>query len=181
MISEDLEFRISQYADGTLAPEDVPALKAILRSDPEAAKLLDEYRRLDDVLQARLPKMPAVKWTAMEDYLSSAIETEATERSPSIIMKLRWPVRMALAAAVLLAIGLTATIVMQSVNVAPVVSQVHGPQAEESTGQAIAEVEIGPAPSVAERDHLWQYADGFVTRPSRVTIAGEPKSDRPQY
>ena len=58
MIDETLEFRISQYADGTLPAAEVADLEAILASDAEARALLDEYRKLDVVLKRETPVLP---------------------------------------------------------------------------------------------------------------------------
>ena len=51
MISEELEFQISQYADGSLSAEETAALEAVLASDSEAAALLADYRKLDATIQ----------------------------------------------------------------------------------------------------------------------------------
>ena len=59
---DDLEFLISQYADGTLEPEQVPEVEAVLRRDPFARELLEQYQGLDAafdaVARAPLPELP---------------------------------------------------------------------------------------------------------------------------
>jgi len=47
MISEDLEFRISQYADGSLPAAEMASLEAAIAADAEARALLEEYRKAD--------------------------------------------------------------------------------------------------------------------------------------
>jgi anti-sigma factor RsiW len=181
MTSEELEFAISQYADGTLPNGEVAALEEILKKDASAQAMLREYRQLDHLLQDKLPPQPNEQWDRLQEYVSDVIDTEDTLRTPQALARLRWPARMAIAAAVLLAFGLSMVIISSNARHVPMV-QVTGPTVEEARGDAVAHVEIGPSPALAERDQTWQYAEGLVQRPSRVTIASDvPKNVRPSY
>jgi len=73
MITEDLEFQISQYTDGTLPAAERAALEARLVDDAEAREMLAEYRRLGERLSHDLPPLPEVKWDRLADQLSRAI------------------------------------------------------------------------------------------------------------
>src|SRR5215217_7013902 len=75
MIDEQLEFRISQYADGTLPAAEVAALEMTLASDADARALLDEYRALDASLKRDLP-LPEIKWDRLAEHLSGAVAEE---------------------------------------------------------------------------------------------------------
>ena len=50
MLKEDLEFRISQYIDGTLDDTQRRALERELEQDSNAAQLLGQYRQIDNYL-----------------------------------------------------------------------------------------------------------------------------------
>jgi anti-sigma factor RsiW len=51
-MSDNLEFQLSQYLDGQLSKDEAAALEERLLAEPAAARLLEQYRRLDDQLHA---------------------------------------------------------------------------------------------------------------------------------
>ena len=53
MLPAELEILISQYAEGTLPAEGRDALEEVLRRDPAARALLEEYRGLDRANRSR--------------------------------------------------------------------------------------------------------------------------------
>ena len=55
MNEEQLQFAISQYVDGTLPPDQVSQIQTILKTDPEARRTFEQYRRLNEVLLETLP------------------------------------------------------------------------------------------------------------------------------
>jgi len=179
---EDLEFIISQYIDGGLSPEQIAALEERLTIDAEARKLLDEYRRLDVAMNVALAT-PAVKWDRLADHISRAVDEQEQreEASRRRVFTIGWTGRIAIAAAIALAVGLSlypwssATkpgVSPSPTGTTPMAINVQGPQIETATGPGVLDVKIGPSPTVAAADNAWRYADSIVAEPSRVTIAG---------
>lgn len=76
---DDLEFLISQYADGTLDPERVPEVEAVLRRDPYARELLESYQGLDSAFDAaaRAPS-PEVPWDDLHARISRQVAALAS-------------------------------------------------------------------------------------------------------
>src|SRR3954447_25386102 len=79
MIPAELEFLISQYADGTLPAEGRGALEEVLRRDPAARALLEEYRGLDRALNgaATAPAIAGVDWDRLAERISGAVTKQA--------------------------------------------------------------------------------------------------------
>jgi negative regulator of sigma E activity len=75
MSDEQLHFAISQYVDGTLPPAEAAALEKRLQADPAARRLLDEYRRIGDLMQVALP-VPEMDWDKLSAQISAAIDRE---------------------------------------------------------------------------------------------------------
>src|SRR3954449_660905 len=72
MTPDQLEYAISQYLDGTLAPLESAALEERLAGDAEARELFGEYQRLDGVVKNALPE-PDVDWSAYSAQLSDRV------------------------------------------------------------------------------------------------------------
>ena len=185
MISEQLEFQISQYADGTLPAEEVAALEAILASDAEARALLHEYRSLNASLKRELP-LPNVRWDRLAEHLSKAVaaEAEADEAAPvPIPLFARLRPLLSIAASLLIGFGL-ATLIYRGGNsgtnpelhptpaptgtvaVADSV-EVVGPTAEATTQPAVVAINVDAAPLAKQV----AAAEAVVYRPPRVVIA----------
>lgn len=75
MSDEQLHFAISQYVDGTLPPAEVAALEKRLQVDPAARRLMEEYRRIGDLMQVALP-VPEMDWDKLSTKISAAIDRE---------------------------------------------------------------------------------------------------------
>ena len=73
MSDEQLHFAISQYVDGTLPPAEVAALEKRLQEDPAARRLMEEYRRIGDLVQVALPE-PEMDWDKFSTQISAAID-----------------------------------------------------------------------------------------------------------
>ena len=176
MTDEDLEFSISQYADGTLPADGRAAVEAVLAADPAARAALAEHRRLT----ALLAVPPAgVDWDRLASRLSAGV-ADGDRGVAGRIGRAWLPWRIgavAAAAAVAVTVGLLAHrgrpgAAVRPVRVdAPAVAIVTGPAVETGTGPAEAQVTIGPSPALAARGESWRYAEGVVTRPSTATIA----------
>lgn len=192
MTDEDLEFSISQYLDGTLPEDQRAAVEDRLAQDPEAQTLLDQDRRLTDLLRAS--PLPDVQWDRFADSISGAIDRQLEDRmaAASWWMRLRIPAGLAIAASALLAIGLAIRMNSGGNQYAtprghdkPLGQQavamlsVQGPQEDAPAGPAITQISIGAGGSYANASPLAPYANEIDNRPSRVVIASGLNPDQP--
>ncbi|MEO6434377.1 MAG: hypothetical protein ABIP55_01270 [Tepidisphaeraceae bacterium] len=180
MISEDLEFQISQYADGTLPGEEAAALESTLASDAEARALVEAYRKVDVLLKRELP-LPQMNWDRLAGHISAAVaQEEVAANDANRSYRIAWPVwsRLAIAAMVLLAVGLAAFMHLRpradqiarlpNAPTVPPIILVTGPEPQRGGGAVIEIVSIAPS-AVAQSSY--RPADGVVYRPPRVVIA----------
>jgi hypothetical protein len=183
---EQLEFAISQYADGTLPVSEMAEVEAMLRSDAGAAELLREFREIDAAVKA--PCAPAINWDRLGSSISSRIDDELAPASiPMPWVRFR---SMAIAATVLLAAGIAFKLttpgttapsnpVAQGNSKPTMVALIKGPAAERASAPAIAEVSIGPAPSLASAPYQYHAAEAILMQPSQVIIeADAPVAER---
>jgi anti-sigma factor RsiW len=177
MDREQLEFQISQYADGTLPATEAAALEATLASDAAARELLEEYRQLDVMLKRELP-LPQMNWERLADHLSDSVAKEDAA-TRTIAWPLRQWGRVAVAAMVLIAVGLGVwrgrSGTTQLVSTQPAVMEITGPAPERAAGPAVAIITIDASPLAKQNNY--RAAETIVYRPSRVLIASGP-SDR---
>jgi len=181
MTREELEFSVCEYLDGTLGEAERVALEARLASDPEARETLRRERALTAAL--REGAVPEVKWDALAERISGAIDGQLEERveRASWAIRARSPWFMAAAASVGLVLGLAVFFAANqrggnpggtgSVTPAPVALVVEGPQEDRPAGPVVTEVSIGPGGSYAKAPSLAPYADEMDARPTRVAIA----------
>jgi hypothetical protein len=179
----DLEISIAQYLDGSLADEPRIALEARLAQDPAAQALLEEERVLTELLRSQ--PLPEIRWDRLTDSISSAIDQELEERmaQASWWLRMRSPAGLAMAASVLLAIGLSFYALMQSGQTSapnPVETIAHsqtamlmveGPQSDRPDGDVVSQITVAAGGSYAKDSSLNPYADEIDSRPSRVVIA----------
>src|SRR5215213_8254065 len=104
MIDEQLEFLISQYADGSLPESERALVELRLQTDTEARTLLDEYRALDTSLKGSMP-LPAVNWDRLAEHLSDAVDQQRETRAATVLGRIGHFGRLAIAACVVLAVG----------------------------------------------------------------------------
>jgi hypothetical protein len=179
MIDEQLEFQISQYADGSLPESERALVELRLQTDTDARALLEEYRSLDVSLkQAMTP--PAVNWDRLAEHLSGAVEQQRETRAAAVLGRIGNWGRLAVAAAVVLAIAGVALWATKGpggtgddgiANVenvtpkpAPVVL-VRGPSLPAPATQPVVVVSVGPSSDVSPN---WRAGEGVVTGPSRA-------------
>ena len=208
MTRDELEFSISQYLDGTLAPAERDALETRLGSDAEARALYAEYESLQGVLADAPP--PAVRWDALAQHISAAV---AREPEPAQSYKLGgWlrPARVALAASVLLAGAIAFSVFGPGRGETGQVAQVPQPPATPvepirivsvdpgtpgATGGDVdpapagsgasrppLRVAIGPPASGGDENSMRGFAASVVQRPSKAVIvsAAPVGQDTPQ-
>jgi anti-sigma factor RsiW len=193
MASEQLEFLISQYADGTLGAEERTALEGRLADEAEARRILAEDRSLTDLLRS-MP-LPEVDWDRLSTSISESIDRELGERvaRASWWMRNRIPTGLALAASVFIALGVAIRILLPSRSSAGdrhplkkldaqtvAMLNVDGPQEDAPTGPQVTEISIGAGGSYAHDSALAPYADEIDNRPARIVIASGTNLEPPQ-
>jgi anti-sigma factor RsiW len=183
MIDEQLEFLISQYADGSLPESERTVVELRLQTDGEARALLEEYRALDASLKAAMP-MPAVNWDRLAEHLSEAVAGERENRATTVLGRIGTWGKLAIAAAVVIAVAGVAlwtqlntgdnvqvvenvpnnNTVTPDPRPAPLVV-VRGPAPEATSAAPVVVVSVGPSSNVTPN---WRAAEGVVTGPSRA-------------
>lgn len=179
-MTDDLESSLMQYLDGSLPQAQRLALEKQLAQDPQLQMLLQQHRKLNDLLQAPA-SLPEVQWDALARRIASAV---AAQPPPVRSYKLQdyalpraWVGAAALAACALIAATVLFHLnwgtpnhvaVSQQPNTAIAEASVTGPQVETAAGSAVAEVALGPTPAQAA---LWHDVSGVVIQPSHVYIA----------
>jgi len=160
MTTDDLEFQISQYVDGTLSDAERAEVEALLEQDAAAREMLVEHRRVTENLRANRLS-PAIDLDALARRVAGVIDAEEARRDGAY--SLRWVRRfvpVALAASVLIGFALMSRTgapkspvdpmigpVVNSVAPAPPgVMEVTGPQIPKPDGGAVANITVGPAP-----------------------------------
>jgi anti-sigma factor RsiW len=187
MITEDFEFLISQYADGTLAGDKREAVRVRIESDPVATALLSEFRRIDQMLQTSSP-VPSINYDVLQSHISEAID----DARPAVAGRIgpafqSWKMWTSVAAGLMIAVGIgnmmhrSPTVAVKLTNVptkanpspVPVPGEmvVVGPAVESPVGPAVEEIKIGPSPALTARGSAGQYANDVMTLPSSVKIA----------
>jgi anti-sigma factor RsiW len=168
-ISEDDEFAITEYLDGTLSSEDRAALEQRIAGEPALANLMEEYRALDGVVRSAMP-MPAVKWDVLAERLSESIDAQSQRQGMYIGNWLKLPMRLAAAAMILIVVGLGILIMIANGGRKPELAvEIVGP--EESTQAKVAQVEFDMSPAVAQSGTDWYAAGDVVTMPSTLDVA----------
>ncbi len=181
--AEKLEFAISQYVDGTLENADRQAVEAHLAEDDQARTLHSHLDQLTSAMKS-LQSDSAVHWDALTARISASIDRQQTRTAQTFkISRWRSAVPLAMAASVLIAAGISISIYLKSPggNTVPnaqpvVVAEVTGPAAE-IAANPVADVQIGPAPTMSADAMASHYDDDVVSRPARVIIASSARTD----
>ncbi|MGA2229837.1 MAG: hypothetical protein ABSH22_02835 [Tepidisphaeraceae bacterium] len=172
-MDDSFEFSLTQYLDGSLPDDGRAAIEERLRADPMARAMLEEHRKLANALRASA--MPQVHWDRLAECISGAVEDEA-QRQRYSISRYRGPMRWAMAASVLLAIGIISLWSRGPQVPAPVqtasVLDVTGPQAEVATGEPQADVSVGQ-PQEADAASAYTTDSIVVQRPT-IALDGFP-------
>jgi hypothetical protein len=181
---DELEYAISQYIDGDLPATDRAALEERLASDAEVRAILSEYQNLDSMLAMSLPA-PDVDFNALKKSIAGTIAGMDSPASASVFGRIGWTARLAISASILLLMSAAMLVFRTGSNpqnpglvkspdhlIDPGVALVSGPAAQQSTGQVIDQVQIGPSPAMAGN---WRVAEELVTRPTVVVIDRAPE------
>ena len=103
MVDEKLQFAISQYVDGSLAPAEAALMEVRFASDAESRRLLEEYQRLDVLVKGAIP-VPVMDWEALARRISAAVDESAgdTRLTMPLAPGAAWWRPVALAAGILI-------------------------------------------------------------------------------
>ena len=196
--AEQFEFAVSQYADGTLAAEEVAPLETRLNEDARARQLLDQHRGVSILLKAPAA-LPEIQWDRLAGHLSGVIADAAEPRTIKLFARpwVRGFAGLAMAACLLVASAIWVRTYrarhrndggalvkvgpkneMPSPDKArlPIVVRITGPELEKPQGSAVAEINIG-AGSDAPGGESQALAEGIVARSPRSLIAtGAPSA-----
>jgi negative regulator of sigma E activity len=200
MTDEQLQFAISQYADGSLPADEVAALEEQLAADGGARHLLEEYRRLNSLLREALPA-PEMNWDQFARQISAAVSAASAASMPvqeqpaSYRLPWAWGWKsVAMAASVLLCAALAIVVLRQTpqngptesaapVEIAALPNTADTPRdftevqvlvAESPVGEATSEVRIGPSQMAKGADITEFYPEMSSVRTASVAIAGSP-------
>lgn len=187
MLSEELEFSISQYVDCTLPAEERQALEDAIAQDAGVqAHLLEEQAWAAGLREAAGPPLQ-VNWDAFAAHIAARVEEAdavAALRLPAASASQGWrQSAIALAASIMVLVGLgqlllrdssqqTGVQISQATARAPIVI-VAVDDAADLPAASAAEVAVSVGPPADFTNAYALYAPGrsVVARPSRVAIA----------
>ena len=178
-LTDEQEYQLTQYLDDELPAEESAQVRQQIAANPAAQKALADHRAVDTILKHAWP-LPHIEWDRLHSYLSDTIAEEAQASRMRIGNWLTYGTRVALAACLLLAIGLAVRFAMNDGGtVAPrQVAQVElaGPQV--AAGEPTVQMSFGPSEDYASGSYD-PYASPLVAVPSRVQIASSyrPETD----
>lgn len=190
MTRDDLEFRISQYLDGTLTAPESAEIERLAAERGEVRALLEQYQKLDAALKG-MP-IPEMQWEALAGRLSRAVadrvaadqlgQGEETVRSYAMPWVRSRVTRWAIAASLLVVTGVGMLIYHKQHTLGTIVFNpkpewrqpvvvIDGPVAEAPAGKPMDEVEIGPPPATVADGQ----SDEQGWRSSQAVVAGVPR------
>jgi anti-sigma factor RsiW len=174
-LTDEEEYAITQYLDGDLASDEIATVETRLANDPAAREVAREHRSLTGLLKWAMP-VPAVDYDRLSQEISGAIEEEAA-RSRYSLRWLQAAPRIAMAACLLLVLGMAFWFYLNNNDTGKVVNQqvaeVVGPAPEQATGAPVAQVviDMDASEQVARTRYDDYAADVIVAAPSRVQLA----------
>lgn len=187
-MTDELEFLISQYADGTLGDADSRALEATLATDAEARAVLEKHRRVTLILRDMpTAAIPDAQWDRLSARIGSAVARapEPVEDVPMVYRlfagRFAWAA-VGLAATVFIAAGLGIRIFVGGhgktlPHHVPIAVErllhVSGPKAQVASGPAMTDVSIGPGKGFA----ALSAGGGASPRASVLIAGGAPGTD----
>jgi anti-sigma factor RsiW len=169
-VSEEDEFAISEYLDGTLSRQECASLETRIASEPGLRAVVQEYRSLNGIVKGAMP-MPSVKWDVLAERLSESVDAQAQRERFYIGNWLKQPMRLAAAAMIIIALGVGLLITLSSSAKKPVLTvEVVGPEKPQQ-GPAVAQVEFDMSPALAQSGTDWYSAGDVVAIPSTLDVA----------
>lgn len=171
---DELELAVVRYVDGELSQAESNDLEQRAAADGATRRLLAEHRSLLTVLKHAWP-LPAINWSLLSQRISDAIEESAAPVSYSLQAYLRPVLRFAIAACMILAIGLAIRFSLPQPPAPTPLVQIAVAGPETAPAAAVVNINISPSDTFARRS-LDPYYSGIVTVPSRVVVANTPRT-----
>jgi len=186
VVDEALENSIVALVDGSLPEEARKQLDERLASDPAARELLRVHEALDTLLKNAVV-VPDVDHDALRRRILNSIDAAETRAAiPIIAFLARRSVRLAAAAALVIAAGVAAWLALRPHDTAPVgqpLITVAVAPPEPAAGAPTVELSIGPSEELVRGQYDY-YSTGLVAMPTRIEIdrgpRQAPRSDIPQ-
>jgi hypothetical protein len=171
MSRDELEYAISQYLDGTLAPIERPAVEERLATDPEARAILAEYRQFDSLLKTSMP-VPELAWDKVHAQISEAVAAEEAPVRHFSIRSIKVVRTMAIAAALMLVATVTTKLIQTDTRIwqgpsREIIEVNVRPAPDARVAQAI---DIGPSPQFAQMNSAGAAEEEIIARPTIVLI-----------
>lgn len=168
MESEQFEFELSQYLDGTLSPAERAAVEERLRTEESARALLAEYQKLEGLIQESAGPLPRMRWERLAHHLA---DYAMGGRNYSIA--LYRGVELAIAASLLLTVGLW-SMRWQATSQPPTTVAMAAPKESLVVDSQVASADSAAALDVAvsqpEADVATEYSDGQGVLVERATV-----------
>ncbi len=111
----DPEFRLSRYVDGDLTEAERRELEKALRDDPGLVRLLEAYRRTDELVKSLRERGPELDWEHFAEEVRRRRQATAAHRPQRMLYRLYVP----LAAAAAIALVCTAYLRFRGESAAP--------------------------------------------------------------
>jgi anti-sigma factor RsiW len=174
MSEDELEFALSEYHDGTLPAARRAEIEEILRTDPAARRMLEQFARVDAMVRDGAGKLPEIRWNRLAEYLCGAIE-EPEEKTSYPIWLYR-AVGLAAAAAILVALGLFADFgtnrTANPANPANEVAEVTAPEAPAAAAAEVVDVSIDQPPADSGVAASYAVSDSVLVHRPVISLAG---------
>lgn len=170
---DNLDYALSQYADGTLNELDRRVVDERLIVDAEARLLLSDFYQVDRLLRDSR-EVPEIDFDVFAAGISRAIDGEEAYAAAPLRMRTRW--LAPLAATAMVAIGAVAGLQWQASKSLPAVASgtavITGPVIETAGIAPTITIGVGPSESLARRGDTLSLGDEAIAPPSpRVVIS----------
>jgi anti-sigma factor RsiW len=191
--ADQFEFALSQFANGTLAPEEGSIVESRIQNNFAAQSFLAIENQLTRALRSS-DSLPAIRWDRYAAHLSKVV-AESAEPKTLKLFPSRWRIgttQWAIAASLVVAsiVGIRGYVsshrsnpgnqIARSTDPVPVKAvasanhpidvQIGGLDFPQSGGTVVAEISIGAAPDAANAE-IPSFADEIIAHPPRSLIA----------
>jgi anti-sigma factor RsiW len=170
-VSEEDEFAISEYIDGSLSADERGKLERRMEAEPALRTAAKEYLSLDRAMKQTMP-MPAIRWEVLAERLSESIDAGRQRERMFIGNWMKQPMRLAAAAIFIIGLGLALLIVLSRGGPSErAVVDIKINQVEPEQGPSVAEVDFDMSPSLAQSGTDFYSHGDVVAMPVRLDVA----------
>jgi len=171
-VNEATEFAITLYLDGELSADERAAMEQRLAVDPAARRVAGEYAALDRIIKRAMP-LPNLNWDRVSQEISQAVD-EVTQRQRYSLVWLRQTAKLAMAACILIAIGVGAMLLLNRGTTHTSeqrIARVEVPRADQPTAPQVAQISIGAMNDVADSSYSSAQVIGRESPRLSITMA----------